>query len=464
MSEDLAQYPEYVDSGVSWLGAVPAQWTTMRVKDVFREVDRRSGDGSGVLLSLTRARGLIPHEEYTTRLHGADDLSKYKVCRPNELVMNRMQAWSGMFGVANIEGLVSPDYSVFAPHRDVAVHFFEHLFKSPIYVDQFARRSKGIGTGFNRLYTPEFGAVPIAVPPAYEQHMIVASIRAIDRRVSRYIRAKRRLIELLNEQKQAIIHQAVTRGLDPNVRLKPSGVEWLGDVPEHWEVRRLKSVARIRYGLGQPPRELANGIPLIRATNVERGRIVNKDLMRVDPDDVPPSRDAVLRKDEIIVVRSGAYTGDSAIVTDEYAGSIAGYDMVLRVFAAHPHFIAFALLSRHVLVDQIMLARTRSAQPHLNAEELGSLLVLIPPMEEQETLAHLTEDESRSIELASLRILREIDLIREYRTRLIADIVTGKLDVRGVELPELDEGELLEEWSDDISEDSDPVHDEVEDH
>ena len=130
-----------------------------------------------------------------------------------------------------------------------------------------------------------------------------------DERIRRAISAKERLIELMTEQRQAVIHRAVTRGLDPNVRLKDSGVEWLGDVPSHWEVRRLKSVGSIRYGLGQPPREAHNGLPLIRATNVQRGRIIDKDMLYVDPEDVPKGRAAFLRTGEIIVVRSGAYTG-----------------------------------------------------------------------------------------------------------------------------------------------------------
>ena len=166
-------------------------------------------------------------------------------------------------------------------------------------------------------------SVQLPLPPLPEQRAIVRYLDYVDRRIRRYVAAKRKLIALLEEEKQAVVNQAVTRGLNPNARLKPSGVEWLGDMPEHWEVRRLKSMARIRYGLGQPPPESPDGLPLIRATNIARGIISEKDLIFVDPDGVPFGRDAILRSKEIIVVRSGAYTADSAIITEEYAGAIS---------------------------------------------------------------------------------------------------------------------------------------------
>jgi len=242
MTFGLKSYPAYKDSGVPWLGEVPEHWGVRRIKTLFREKDERSGDGRGVLLSLTRSRGIVPQAEASNRIASAEDLSKYKVCRSGDLIMNRMQAWSGMFAVSPQEGLVSPDYSVFRPIDVSDVKYFEHLFKTPILVDQFAQRSKGIGSGFNRLYTPDFGSVPIVVPPLPEQAAIVCFLDHYHREIRRYIRAKQKLIKLLEEQKQAIIHRAVTRGVNPNVRLKPSGVEWLGDVPEHWEITRLKFI------------------------------------------------------------------------------------------------------------------------------------------------------------------------------------------------------------------------------
>ena len=148
-------------TGQRWLELIPAHWQVRRIKTLFHEVDERNGGGIGELLSLTRAHGLIPQVEASNRIASVSDLSNYKVCRPRNLVMNRMQAWSGMFAVPSTTGLVSPDYCVFETIEECEVRYFEQLFKTPLLVSQFARRSKGIGSGFNRLYTPDFGSIPV---------------------------------------------------------------------------------------------------------------------------------------------------------------------------------------------------------------------------------------------------------------------------------------------------------------
>ena len=153
---------------------------------------------------------------------------------------------------------------------------------------------------------------------------------------------------------------------------------WLGDMPEGWEVKRLKHLGTIRYGLGEPPEYVDDGLPFIRATDIKRGKVDLNLVKRVSPKDIPWSRKPELALGEILVVRSGAYTGDSAIVTKDVAGCIAGYDMVVTVAKGHAAFLAWVLLSKYMLQGQIYLERLRAAQPHLNAEELGGFTVLYP--------------------------------------------------------------------------------------
>jgi type I restriction enzyme S subunit len=242
MIADLKPYPEYKESGVAWLGEVPGHWPVRRIKTVLRETDCRSVDGLGTLLSLTRVRGLIPHKDMTDKMHSAKTLVGYKRYCPEQLVMNRMQAWSGMFGAGAINGLVSPDYAVFDVLGGHAIKLVLERLKTPDLVAQFALESKGIGSGFNRLYSDRFGTIPISLPPPDEQAAIVRFLDYATQRFEMAIRAKRKVIGLLNEQKQAIIHRAVTRGLDPNVHLKPSGIPWLGEIPAHWDALRSKYV------------------------------------------------------------------------------------------------------------------------------------------------------------------------------------------------------------------------------
>ena len=211
---------------------------------------------------------------------------------------------------------------------------------------------------------------------------------------------------------------------------RDSGVEWPGEVPEHWEVRRLKTFSQIRYGLGQPPREAPDGLPLIRATNVSRGQITEDDMVYVDPTDVPAGRNAFLSEGEIVVVRSGAYTADSAIIPKKYSGAVTGYDMVVTVTGAQPEFVAFAVLAAYIRDDQLTVASLRAAQPHLNAEELGSALALVPSPHEQTAIA-------RYLDHADARIRRYIGakekllgLLKEQKRAVIHEAVTGRVDVR----------------------------------
>ena len=442
MKIPIRPYPSFRPSRLPWLGDVPAHWELRRLRHILVATTERNRPDLP-LLSVVRERGVILRDiTNADENHNfvPDDLSNYKVLLRGQFAMNKMKAWQGSYGLSQHDGIVSPAYFVF-DINGVAEDYLHTAIRSKAYVPFFGQASDGVRIGQWDLSLARMREIPFLLPPLHEQRAIVRYLDHADRRIRRYVAAKRKLIALLEEEKQAVINRAVTCGLDPTFHLKPSGVEWLGDVPEHWEVRRAKTLGLIRYGLGQPPRESAEGVPLIRATNVDRGRIVETDLIRVDPSDVPAGRDAFLGAEEIIVVRSGAYTADSAIIPIAYEGAVTGYDMVMTITGALPKFTAFALLASYLRDDQLIVASTRSAQPHLNAEELGTSLLLVPPLPEQTAIVEHLEQATSAANAAIARARRQVELVQEYRTRLIADVVTGKLDVReaAAELPEKDD-------------------------
>ena len=199
-------------------------------------------------------------------------------------------------------------------------------------------------------------------------------------------------------------------------------------LPNEWRMCRLKSVASIRYGLGQPPAELASGVAMIRATDVDAGTIRTENLMRVDPQELPPGRNPYLKTGEIIVVRSGAYTGDSAIVPPDLEYTVAGYDMVVTVTRASSHFIAYGLLSKYVLEDQIHLLTLRAAQPHLNAEELGSIVLAMPPTRhEQQRIAAYLDASCAAIDAAVATKRRQINTLEALLKTTLHTAVTRGL-------------------------------------
>lgn len=204
---------------------------------------------------------------------------------------------------------------------------------------------------------------------------------------------------------------------------------WLEKIPKSWNINRIKAFSEIRYGLGQPPREKENGLPIIRATNVNHGKIDTADLILVDPDDLPYARKPILKENEIIVVRSGAYTGDSAIIPKCFSGSVSGYDMVLTPKKIYPKFISYALLSNYVFRDQLVLTSLRAAQPHLNKEELNSSIIIVPPFQEQQSIAKFLDQKTTSIDKKIALLQTKITYYKELSKSLINEAVCGRLNI-----------------------------------
>ncbi len=263
MIDGLKPYLDYKDAKMPWLGRVPDHWTEKRAKYFYREVDERSATGEEELMSVSHKTGVTPRKKNVTMFMAENNVG-HKICRPGDLAINTMWAFMAALGVARQVGVVSPSYGVYRPVGTGGLHpeYADRLLRIEDYKSEYLCRSTGITSSRLRLYPEEFLRIPILCPLPEEQAAIVRFLDYVDRRIRRYIRAKRQLIALLEEQKQAIIHRAVTRGLDPNVRLKPSGVEWLGDVPEHWEVEQLRRRWKVVDCKHLTVPFVENGIPL----------------------------------------------------------------------------------------------------------------------------------------------------------------------------------------------------------
>jgi type I restriction enzyme S subunit len=430
MIADLNPYPDYKVSELSWLRQVPGHWSVRRIKTVLRETDHRSSDGSGTLLSLTRVRGLIPHKDMTDKMHSAKTLVGYKRYSAGQLVMNRMQAWSGMFGAGDIDGLVSPDYAVFDVFGGHSIKLVLELLKTPDLVAQFALESKGIGSGFNRLYTDRFGSIRISLPPPDEQAAIVRFLDWANGRLGRAIRAKRKVIALLNEQKQAIIHRAVTHGLDSSVPLKPSGIPWLGDIPQHWRISRLSQLStRIGDGLhGTPQYVDQSPYYFINGNNLVNGDIRLKSSTRCVSENEFKKYLIALDDSSVLMSINGTigsvacYRGESIILGKSAAYINCGMELIRN-------FLIFYLRSPAV-INFLRSDVTGTTIFNLSLASVRGLHIPLPPVDEQIMIVSSIEDLIAPVSIAISRLEREIDLLRDYRTRLVADVVTGKLDVR----------------------------------
>ena len=434
-------YPNYQQLRSRWVPRVPEHWSLLRAKNFLREIDDRSKTGEETLLSMRMQRGLVPHNDVSVKRIAPENLIGYKKAQPDELVLNRMQAGNAMFFRNRQPGLVSPDYAVFRLLRNDNPEYLGHLFRSWPMRGLFRSESKGLGTGtsgFLRLYSDRFAALEIPLPPRPEQDQIVAYLRAQDAHIARFIKTKRDLIKLLTEQKLRIIDHAVTRGLDSSVALKASGIEWLGEVPEHWEVALIKHVADVRFsGVDKHSDDHETPVRLCNYTDVYKNdRITDDmDLMRATATAAEIAR-LTLKAGDVILTKDSETPDDIGVpawVPEDLPGVVCAYhlgllrpvpDRVLGEFLFRAIGSARTAQQFHVLATGV----TRFA---LGKHDVKNAVIALPPVEEQKTICRWITDECKPLDDAIARTEEEIKLIREYRDRLIADVVTGQVDVRG---------------------------------
>jgi type I restriction enzyme S subunit len=457
MIDGLRPYPEMKPSGVPWLGAVPADWDVRRIKTLLKEIDHRTKSGDERLLSLRMRRGLVDHHDSGGKPILREALVGFKVIEPGQIVMNRMRAAYGLFGLADVRGLVSPDYAVFQPADHSYGRYLLETFKLPSLALVFRAESKGLGTGesgFLRLYTDRFGPIPVPYPPLDEQRLIVRFLDWHGVQTAKLVRAKKKIIALLNEQKQAIIHRAVTRGLDPHAKLKPSGIPWLGDVPEGWEVRKLATLFRV-IGSGTTPSGPvyyeAGSIPWVMSGDLNNGKIQSTKRTVTDFAVKEVSALRIYPKNSLIVAMYGATIGKTGVLAVEACTNQACCVLASPRSTVNVHYVQmFVNLAKSALVEQAY----GGGQPNINAEVVKALRIPVPPIEQQEEI--LSRIKSGHEDTAILNAHREIALIQEFRTRLIADVVTGKLDVRvaAASLPDATEIEPIDDLAevDDLDE------------
>ena len=436
-------YPAYRDSGVMWLGEIPGHWEVRKLRHVtsliVSNVDKNSS-ADEYPVRLCNYTDVYNHEvisdglDFMRATATADEIDRFQVRIGDVVITKDSETWIDI-GVPALAQYEAPDFlcgyhlAIVRPRNVTLIGaFLLREFQSQIMATQLHVAANGI-TRYG-LSHQDIKEMLLLVPPLPEQRAISAFLDRETAKLDALIAKKERLLALLAEKRAALISHAVTKGLDPSVPMRDSGVAWLGEIPAHWEVLPVKRVARIRYGLGQPPAEASNGLPLIRATNINSGRVTSTGMMHVDLYDVPLGRQATLRAGDIIVVRSGAYTGDSAIIPQEYEGSLAGYDLVVSITKGFSPFYAWQLLSGEVRDLQISFERLRAAQPHLNAEQLAEVLVTVPTATEEQLIAAYLDQETAKLDALSAKVSAAIEKLREYRAALIAAAVTGKIDVR----------------------------------
>ncbi len=448
----LKPYPTYTDSGVPWLMNVPDHWSMVRARHLFRKMDRPILDKDEV---VTCFRDGVVTLRKNRRLRGFTESLKeigYQGIHQGDLVIHAMDAFAGAVGVSDSAGKGTPVYSVCEPASNVNAYYYAYLIREMARSQWILALSKGIRERSTDFRFETFTSQLVPLPPLPEQQSIVRFLDHTDRLIRRYIHTRRQLIQLLTEQKQALIHRAVTRGLDPSVPLKPSGVEWIGDIPEHWEIQSAKSYYKevddrsltgeeellsVSHITGVTPRSQKN-ITMFMASSYLGHKLC--------------------KPGDLVINTMWAWMG--AMGVSKQIGIVSPSYGVYRPIRAENFLEEYLdlLLRTQPYINEYICRSTgiRSSRLRLYPEQFLRMKIIFPPIVEQRVILERIKTETSAIDNAISNTQKEIFLLQEYRTRLIADVVTGKLDVRAAaaRLP----AEILDQETPEADE---PVEDET---
>ena len=426
----FSRYPKYKDSGVEWLGEVPGHWVVKRIGYYFNERREKVSDKDFPALSVTK-NGIVPQLDTAAK---SDDGDNRKKVSKGDFVINSRSDRKGSSGVSELDGSVSLICTVLRSQDHVHMPFVHHLLRSQLFQEEFYRYGKGIVADLWSTNYSEMRNILLGMPPLPEQTQIAAFLDRETAKIDELVAEQRRLMELLKEKRQAVISHAITKGLNPDTPMKPSGIEWLGDVPAHWERTPIKYVAKVGNG-STPSREIQEywgetGFPWLNSSVVNssvvtkaEGFVTERALRECHlPVIVPPA---------ILVGITGqgrtrgmaAMLGIEATINQHVAyvkPSMAGLDVhyLLRVLES-----AYLKLRR----DSEEAGATKGA---ITCEQIKNLHVPLPPLVEQCAISAFLDTETAEFNTLTAEAQRAIDLLQERRTALISAAVTGQIDVR----------------------------------
>lgn len=412
----MQRYDTYKDSGVKWLGEIPSHWEVKHLRN-FLTLFSEKGYGNSQLLSVTREKGVILRDkENKEENHNfvPDDLSGYKHLEAGDFVINKMKSWQGSYGVSDYEGIVSPAYFTCKLHG-VNPQFFSRAIRSKAYVGFFMQYSKGIRVDQWDLDPSSMKDIPFILPPFDEQTAIASYLDTATAKIDAAIAQQQKMIDLLNERKQIIINRAVTKGLNPNAKMKDSGVEWIGEVPEGWEVRRLKYLLRQITA----PSSSLNKIGL---ENIESGT-----GKFVKTNSEYEGNGIQFEKGDILYGKLRPYL--KKVFLAEESGNAVGDFFVFRPNdKVEGKYMQLVLLSQ-TLTDEINSSTYGAKMPRVSIDFMGGLNIPSPSLDEQKEIVETIHKNCKPIDDAISVANNQISLLQERKQIIINEVVTGKVKV-----------------------------------
>lgn len=410
---------------------IPKTWDAKKIKYVFEERKEINNPvKTDILISLTHDKGVIPHSEKGSVGNKAkDDLSKYKIVYPGDIVVNSMNVIIGSSGLSDYFGLVSPVYyMLYKKDKNNSDKFFHYLFRSYVFQKSLIGVGNGILEHRMRIPMDKLGDQYIPVPPAEEQKLIARYLDKKTNQIEMLIEKMQKKIDLLIEKRTSLINHYVTKGLDPNFEMKDSGIEWIGEIPRHWEVTRLKYHGEVLIGLSFDKDDVVDegqGTLVLRSSNVQNGQVNFSDNVWVNTD--VPDKLFVQKGDILICSRNGSRNliGKNCLLGQESLGMTWG--VFMSVFRSRYSEFFYWILNSQVFKSQSGLFLTSTIN-QLTVSTLENLVFpFVSDTAEQNRINEFLKKETKSIDELIDREQRRISLLKEYRQTLISSVVTGKV-------------------------------------
>lgn len=421
----MKKYCEYKDSHIGWIGDIPGHWKLKTLRHYLKMVSVK-GYPDEQLLSVVREQGVIVRNtESQEENHNfiPDDLSGYKLVKKGQFAINKMKSWQGSYGVSQYQGIVSPAYYVCDLNFDNK-RFFNEAIRSQVYIPFFTQYSKGIRVGQWDLSPIGLKSIPFIEPPVAEQQHIVSFLDEKTAKIDEYIDKKNKEIEALKEWKKALIAHVVTKGLNTNAKMKNSGVSWIGEIPEHWELRRAKYMFKKHK---RPVRDTDEVITCFRDGEVtlrknRRTTGFTESLTEVGYQGI--------RKGDLVIHQMDAFAGAIGISDSDGKGTSV-YHCCTPVGNFYTRFYLYVI--RQMAYSgfiQSLYRGIRERSSDFNYQVFGNQFLYIPPIEEQQEIVEYIDAATTKADKMIVELTNHVESMKEYKQRLIADVVTGKINVQ----------------------------------
>lgn len=439
---------DLVKGNLRWLSTTPSHWQVQKLRHMLSPFSEKNHPEMP-LLSVVREKGVIVRnvdDKEENHNYVPDDLSNYKLVRRGQFAMNKMKAWQGSYGVSQFDGIVSPAYFVFDLNFDISPEFFHRAIRSTTYVNYFAQASDGIRVGQWDLSIPRMKEIPFLIPPRAEQDQIVRFLDWKVSEINKLISLKRKQISLLREQLSAYISSIITHGIDSGIPTKESGVAWIGTIPSHWKAMRCKYLFKERdeRSLGGKEQHLSMSqkYGLVPDGQLEEHRMLSESYQG----------GKLCYRNDLVLNRLKAHLGVFAlspqlgVISPDYTVLVPNTSRIVPEFAVT---VLKSLRCRREL--RIRVKGIIEGFWRLYTDDFGTIVIPVPPIQEQNRIMNHIKAFSDDMKRKESILTSQITTMQELKARLIADVVTGKIDVRDVDIPEyepvVEEAELADDDS-----------------